>query len=218
MTNLLINNQPAGYTINKKGLSTPLSELKQLTLPYYKNFLQFEFAGMQFNEPEKIRYRYMLKGYDKDWIMTGNRNIASYTKLPPGRYVLLLNASNTSGSWSPDVKKMVIRIKPPLWGTWWAYTLYGFFILWLGWAYWKYRNNRVRMQNEILLEQNKAKHFKEVEEMKDHFFSNITHELRTPLTLILTPLEKLKNENHYTPADQLIISNAYKNAELLQFD
>ena len=55
----------------------------------------------------------------------------------------------------------------------------------------------------------------EVDEIKNRFFSNITHELRTPLTLILTPVEKLKNENHYSPADQRILSNVYKNTEQL---
>ncbi|HEX7844340.1 MAG TPA: two-component regulator propeller domain-containing protein, partial [Chitinophagaceae bacterium] len=57
ITNLLINNQSIGNTIRKNGITTAIGELKQLILPYNKNFLQFEFAGLQFNEPEKIRYR-----------------------------------------------------------------------------------------------------------------------------------------------------------------
>lgn len=71
------------------------------------------------------------------------------------------------------------------------------------------------MQNQIALEHGKAEQLKELDEIKDRFFSNITHELRTPLTLILTPLEKLKQQDHFPAADQRILSNAYNNAEQL---
>ena len=215
LTKVLINNNPVEFTSDKSGLSAPMNELQRLVLPYNKNFLQFEFAGLQFNQPEKIRYRYMLKGYDKEWIETGNRNLASYTKLPPGHYTLLLNASNTSVTWSPEVKQLAIRIRPPLWATWWAYVIYALLVLLLVRSYWRYRTSRIRMQNEIALEQSKAKQLKELDEIKNRFFSNITHELRTPLTLILTPLEKLKEENKFSPADQRILTTAHNNADQL---
>jgi len=212
ITNFSVNNETVEFDSGNKILSKPINELSRLDLPYDKNFLSFEFAGLQFNQTGKIRYRYMLKGYDNNWIETGNRNIANYTKLPPGHYTLLLNASNTSGTWSPMVKELSIRIRPPFWATWWAYTIYALIVLMLARIYWRYRTNRIKMQNEIALEHSKAQHLKEVDEIKNRFFSNITHELRTPLTLILTPLEKLKQENKYSPADQRILSNAYKNA------
>ena len=215
LTRLLINNKPVEYSGTGGLLPQPLNQLNRLVLRYDKNFLQFEFAALQFNQPERIRYRYMLKGYDKEWIETGNRSIAIYTKLPPGNYTLLLTASNTSGTWSPLIKNISIRIMPPFWATWWAYCIYFLLLLSLAVVYWKYRTNRIRMQHEIVLEQSKAKQLKEVDEIKNRFFSNITHELRTPLTLILTPIEKLKNENHYSPADQRILSGVYKNTEHL---
>jgi signal transduction histidine kinase/ligand-binding sensor domain-containing protein/DNA-binding response OmpR family regulator len=215
LTRLLINNKPVEYTGSADGLPEPLNQLQQLVLPHNNNFLQFEFAGMQFNQPEKIHYRHMLKGYDKEWIVSGQYNIAGYTRLPPGRYTLLLNASNSTGYWSPEVRQLSIRIRPPFWATWWAYSMYALAALLLVRMYWRYRTNRIKMQHEIALEQSKAQHLKEVDEIKTRFFSNITHELRTPLTLILTPLEKLKEENHYSPADQRILSNAHKNAEQL---
>ncbi len=215
LTKIVVNNNPIDFTDGMKGLPSPINQLEKLVLPYNKNFLQFEFAGMQFNQPEKISYRYMLKGYDKEWINTGNRNIAVYTRLPPGVYTLMINASNTSGDWSPDIKEIAIRIRPPLWATWWAYCLYAGVALLLIRLYWKHRATRMKMQHAIELEQSKANHLKEVDEIKDRFFSNITHELRTPLTLILTPLEKLQKSNDFSSADNLVLSNAYKNAEQL---
>ncbi|MBC7873725.1 MAG: helix-turn-helix domain-containing protein [Ferruginibacter sp.] len=212
---LLINNKPVEFAADLAGLPEPLNQLKKLVLPYNKNFLQFEFAGLQFNQPEKIRYRYMLKGYDKEWIISGVYNIAGYTRLPPGRYTLAVNASNTSGNWSPVIKELPIRIRPPLWATWWAYALYGLVALFLARAYWKYRENKIRMENEIALEHSKAVHLQEMDEIKNRFFSNITHELRSPLTLILTPLEKLSREQTLSSVHQQTIVNAHRNAEQL---
>ena len=37
---------------------------------------------------------------------------------------------------------------------------------------------------------------KDVEKLKDQFFSNITHEFRTPLTLILGPVEQLLRNDY----------------------
>src|SRR6202000_852019 len=68
------------------------------------------------------QYRHMLSGFDKNWVLTGNDNKASYTGLPAGTYTLLLNASNTSGKWGSRVLRMKITIFPPFWKTWWFYT------------------------------------------------------------------------------------------------
>jgi LytS/YehU family sensor histidine kinase len=63
-----------------------------------------------------------LTGFEKNWVMAGNDNKASYTGLPPGSYTLLLNASNTSGKWSSHVRRLKITVSPPFWKTWWFYT------------------------------------------------------------------------------------------------
>jgi len=215
ITKLLINNTPAEYTGQKGSLSAPLGGLTELELPYNKNFLQFEFAGMQFNKPSKIMYRYKLEGYDHDWISANGHNVAVYTRLPSGHYHLLLNATNTSGKWSTEIKKISIRIHPPFWASWWAYTIYGIMVLLAVRVYWNYRNRQLRLRHAVELEQNKARQIEEVEKMKERFFSNITHELRTPLTLILTPLEQLKKSNHPSYADRRMVDSAYRNAEQL---
>lgn len=120
--------------INMPGLQVPLSELTALHLGYDQNFITAEFAAMQFNFPEKIQYRYMLSGFDKNWVLSGNENKATYTSLPPGTYTLMLNASNSSGKWSSDILRIKIIISPPFWKTWWFYLIAAtliFFIVYL---------------------------------------------------------------------------------------
>jgi ligand-binding sensor domain-containing protein len=109
--------------INRPPINVPLNGLQKIDLRYDQNFLTLTFAVMQFDFPEKNQYRYRLKGLDKNWVMPGNENKASYTSLPPGNYTLLLNATNTSGKWSRYYRKVQIIIAPPFWLTWWFYVM-----------------------------------------------------------------------------------------------
>jgi hypothetical protein len=108
--------------INTAVSEQALDTLTTLRLGYDQNSIIAEFAAMQFDFPEKAQYRYMLTGFDKNWMITGNENKASYTNLPPGSYELLLNASNTNWKWSSYTRRIRIIIAPPFWKTWWFYT------------------------------------------------------------------------------------------------
>jgi signal transduction histidine kinase/ligand-binding sensor domain-containing protein/DNA-binding NarL/FixJ family response regulator len=178
----------------------PVASMQNLDLAHWQNFLTIEFAAMQFNRSDKIRYRYQLTGVDERWIET-ETPVTKYTDLGPGHYVLRLNASNTLGVWSPGIRELRIRISPPWWLTWWAYVIY--FLAFLGVVYGLLRVyvNRVRMQQSIVFKQKEidlkareAQQLRELDEMKTRFFSNITHEFRTPLTLILGPAGQMLEE------------------------
>ena len=52
--------------------------------------LQFDYAGLSFAAPQKLRYQYMLQGFDKSWTDSGTRRTAYYTNIPPGQYHFLV--------------------------------------------------------------------------------------------------------------------------------
>jgi ligand-binding sensor domain-containing protein len=81
-TSLRINTVPVHYGSNRP-LTAPLNSLNELSLPYDQNSLTFEFAGLEFNQPQKLLYRYQLEGYDDNWIQAGHSPLVNYTKLPP---------------------------------------------------------------------------------------------------------------------------------------
>ncbi len=175
ITGIRINNKPVPETA-----SLPLHMIDQLDLEHNQNFLAVNFASMQFNNPGKVRYRYRLEGLDKAWIYT-DRPEAIYTSLNPGKYRLQLNASNTSGLWSPSIRALPVIVHPPFWATWWAYLIYALAVTGIIFGF-------VR----LYIKQKEAQHLKTIDELKTRFFSNITHEFRTPLTLILAPAEQLR--------------------------
>ena len=73
-----------------------------LSLPPSKGSLEFQFTAPSFLVPEKLKFRYMLEGFDKDWIESGTRRTAYYTNIPHGeyRFVVQVGLENKWGSQS----------------------------------------------------------------------------------------------------------------------
>ena len=97
-----------------------LNDIKTITLPYDKNFISVEFAALNFSHSEYNQYAYRMDGVDLDWVMSGNKNSASYSNLAPGAYVLHVKGSNNTGLWNQTGATLTIIITPPWWQTWWA--------------------------------------------------------------------------------------------------
>ena len=57
-----------------------------LVIPSAKKRLEFRFTAPGSAIPEKLRFSYMLTGFDREWIQAGSRGIANYPHLPPGSY------------------------------------------------------------------------------------------------------------------------------------
>ena len=50
--------------------------------------------------PERVHFRYQLEGYETEWVEANTRRTAYYTRLPPGKYVFRVIASNDDGLWN----------------------------------------------------------------------------------------------------------------------
>jgi diguanylate cyclase (GGDEF)-like protein len=90
------------------------------------NRLEFHYAGMSYMAPEKVRYRYRLDGYDRDWVDAGAQRAAYYTNLPPGDYVFHAIASNNDGLWNKTGAQIAFSIQPRLQETTWFRLLLAF--------------------------------------------------------------------------------------------
>ena len=147
--------------------------------------------------------------------LAGNSHQANYTKIPPGNYTLLVNASNTSGKWSSHIKAIDIRIESPWYATGMAYICYCIILAGLTWTFIRFRVSRMVLKQEMLLKEKEAIQLKELDDMKTRFFSNITHEFRTPLTLIMGPAEQLKSIHSTDPQQTRLSDTILNNAKQL---
>jgi signal transduction histidine kinase len=84
---------------------------------------EFDYAGLSFTAPQKVRYRYMLEGFDRDWTEAGTRRAAYYTNIPPGRYTFRVQAANNDGVWNTQGATLAFELRPHFYQTLWFYAL-----------------------------------------------------------------------------------------------
>ena len=192
------------------------SEIQKIELAHDENVFSFEFASLDFTSPEKNKYKYLLEGFDKDWINSGTRREVTYTNLDPGKYIFKVKGTNSDGFWNEEGLEVNLIINPPFWKTWWAYTIYfilaaiGFFLV-RG-----YELNRVKLRNDLRLKEFESKKLQEVDQIKSRFFANISHEFRTPLTIIIGSLEKLKGKMQNNSDNKELVVMKRNASRLLQ--
>ena len=85
---------------------------RDLALPMHTRQIEFDYAGLSFLIPERVRFRYRLQGHDAGWVDAGNRRQAFYNDLPPGRYVFHVAACNNDGVWSSKDTALIFTIRP----------------------------------------------------------------------------------------------------------
>lgn len=129
----------------------PRSMREGLVLPPGTRSFGIEFAALEFADPELVRYRYRLLGYDPDWLPSdaGFRS-PSYSELPPGTYTFEAQATNRSGLWSPHILRLPVLVQPHWWQARWVVpglALLGALAI-LGLLRW--RTNHLRRRQDIL--------------------------------------------------------------------
>jgi len=105
---------------------TSTDTLTTLNLPFDKNYIEFEYAALNFSNSHKNQYRYKLIGYDKNWYDAGTKTSGRYANLPPGSYTLRIRGSNNDGYWSKPTQEVQLQITvaTPLWHSISAYVIY----------------------------------------------------------------------------------------------
>lgn len=103
-----------------------------LELNYDHEDLEIRYNEVNLRHPEEVRFRYRMEGLDNDWEEAGNRRSAFYPRLPAGKYLFSVKATNPDGNWGKDVAQLEIIVYPPIYLTWWFIILMialGLFIL-----------------------------------------------------------------------------------------
>src|SRR4029453_4169935 len=106
----------------------------KLHLPPRIRDLQIDYTALSLVVPEKVRFRYMLEGYDRDWQDAGNRRQVFYTNLPPRHYRFRVTASNNSGVWNETGATLSFSVAQAYYQTAWFAALSTATLIALVWA------------------------------------------------------------------------------------
>jgi ligand-binding sensor domain-containing protein/signal transduction histidine kinase len=111
----------------------------------------FEYAALSFVSPSRVRYRYTLQGFDKQWTQAGSRRNAYYTNLPPGRYRFRVQAAGEDGVWSDAGGEVAFVIKSPFYRTLWFSALVALLLIGIAMGIYRLRVRAIRSQFDAIL-------------------------------------------------------------------
>lgn len=149
-----INDQPPPVAIERAvvdGESIRLTE--RVELPPGKERYEFYYTAMSFAAPEKVRFKYKLEGYDKEWVVAGSERVALYTHIPPGTYTFRVIACNNDGVWNETGALLRLYLNPYFYQTYWFYALIAASLGLIALAIYRLRVQRIRGQFAAVLEE-----------------------------------------------------------------
>ncbi|MBB1060218.1 EAL domain-containing protein [Marilutibacter spongiae] len=79
------------------------------------DLLRLRIGALDYSPAFNVRYRYMMEGFDRDWVDNGGQANITYTRLPPGSYTFRAQATNRDGAWGPTELRLPVTVSPPLW-------------------------------------------------------------------------------------------------------
>ncbi|MBN9663347.1 MAG: hypothetical protein J0H49_34425 [Acidobacteria bacterium] len=90
---------------------------QDLQLPALTRELEIDYTAICLALPQKVRFRYLLEGYDTAWQEPGPRRQAFYHRLGPGSYRFRVIASNPEGLWNETGDSLGFSIRPAYYQT-----------------------------------------------------------------------------------------------------
>lgn len=106
------------FKILDEVLKRELENGDKIILNHKQNFFTLEFSLLDFRNPKGVDYEYVLEGYDNEIRVTDGKNPrASYTNVPPGKYIFKLKAFNEKDFTVKNQIEIPITIEPAFYQT-----------------------------------------------------------------------------------------------------
>ena len=121
-------------------------------VPALNRDLEIDYTAPSFSVPQKVRFRYMLEGRDRDWQDAGARRQAFYTDLKPRHYRFRVIACNGNGVWNQTGASLDFVVLPAYYQTNWFRLLCVAIFIALLWALHRWRVHHLKVQEKRLRE------------------------------------------------------------------
>jgi signal transduction histidine kinase/ligand-binding sensor domain-containing protein len=179
-------------TVNSAAGKAP--PLRTLEIPPGKHQLDFHYTALSFAAPDKVRFRYRLKGLDEGWVEAENKRSAHYGPLRPGSYSFQVIACNNDGIWNDSGAVIGLDVLPHFWETWWFEVFVG-----LGLAGAIFGTARFVVTRKLQRKLEQLRHQHAIEHERERIAKDIHDDLGAGLTQILLQSSMARNE----PGEQI---------------
>ncbi|HZD47569.1 MAG TPA: two-component regulator propeller domain-containing protein [Silvibacterium sp.] len=201
---LAINNVPPLMSIEQMSVDEALQTVNDtVTIKPGGRRFAIDYTALSFAAPQKVRFKYRLKGFDHAWVDAGSLRTAYYTNLPPGRYTFEVLACNNDGVWSSAPAALSFRLKPFFYQTRWFYLLLlsAAALLWYAGYRWRMRQVESRF-NAVMAERNRIA--REIHDTLAQGFVAVSVQLQIVSRLLESSTESAKQ--HLGQAQELVRS------------
>lgn len=90
-----------------------------LRIPPGQHYFEFKFTALSFTAPDKVRFRWELRGGEKPLRGAGPERSVTFSHLPPGAYEFWVTAANNDGVWDDVGARLGFVVLPHFWERWW---------------------------------------------------------------------------------------------------
>jgi signal transduction histidine kinase len=146
---------------------SPVEQTRAMTIPPRPNRITFGFAALSLSVPDRVRFRYRLDGFDRDWSEPVAERQAVFTNLGPGTYRFRVIASNSEGVWNSAEAALPFTIAP-------AWSQMGSFWVAIGllvaggiWGGYRMRLRQLAQQLDVRFEERLAERSRIARELHD---------------------------------------------------
>lgn len=135
-------------------LKNSLENTREVTLDYDQNVLSISFSAIQHSIPQKLKFTYLLEGFNKEWLETENgiRKV-TFTNLDPGEYMFRVRTISENGKQGQHEASIKLVILPPFWKTWWFQALLVTFVGLIVLVIFNLRTKQIQKRNSWLQHQ-----------------------------------------------------------------
>lgn len=149
------------------------SPLTKAALPALTKNVRLDYTALSFSVPEKVRFRYKLENWDRDWQDAGTRRQAFYTNLSPGKYVFRVIAANNDGVWNQEAATFRFTVAPAWYQTAWFRLLCVLLFLFLAWFVYEFRVRQLSRAMSARFDERLAERTQLARELHDTFLQTI---------------------------------------------